>query len=73
MLHVCLCGVVHRLETDIAFAAECGFKSLAVLTGVCSLEEIQAKAASTCASDRKLVPDFYTTSLADLSQLIDDD
>ena len=61
-----------RLDTDIAFGYECKFKSLAVLTGVCSLEELHTKASSNLPEDIRLVPDFYVQSLGDLSHMIED-
>lgn len=66
-----------RLDTDIAFAANCGLAfSLAVLSGISTLDEIMSYSSLLDAHDNsgnpdlKLVPDFYADSLAEFEKLI---
>ncbi len=53
LLHHVLC----RLKTDIQFGLNFGMKSLLVLTGACSLSDLEATPA-----DRK--PHYYAKSVA---------
>jgi len=71
------CMVGDRLDTDIVFAANCGLKySLAVLSGICSEEQIMhfsdrldENEKSGDEKARKQVPDFYTSRLGDFLEL----
>ena len=70
------CMVGDRLDTDIAFAANCSLAfSLAVLSGVTSEDEIKEHARYIEANDlgnekAKCVPDFYARSLGELEEFI---
>jgi len=60
-----------RLNTDILFGANCGLKTLLVLTGIASeidVEEIQKHGSS---EDKKMIPDYYTDSIGSLAKFID--
>jgi len=63
--------LIFRLDTDILLAGRCGLKSLLVLTGFSTLNEVDMKRSSSSADDHKQVPDFYLQSLADLGPLLD--
>ena len=73
------CMIGDRLDTDIAFAANCslGF-SLAVLSGVSTEEEILGHSklldeANFRQNEKaKLIPDYYTNSLRDFEIFIRD-
>ena len=54
-----ICMVGDRLDTDVLFGKENGTQAMLVLTGVTSEEELKSEA-------NKIVPDFYSTKLADL-------
>ena len=63
------CMVGDRLETDIAFGANCGIRyTLAVLSGITNESEILSYANQDANGNSKehLVPHFYTNSLKDL-------
>jgi ribonucleotide monophosphatase NagD (HAD superfamily) len=71
------CMVGDRLDTDIAFAANCSLGySLAVLTGVTNEELIlnyasKVKSENNNNSDEaKCLPDYYTSSLGSFVKLI---
>ncbi|XP_065070452.1 glycerol-3-phosphate phosphatase-like [Rhopilema esculentum] len=53
-----------RLETDIAFGKRSGMKTLAVLSGVVSLNELEKLKLENDTSD--LIPDFFADSVKDL-------
>uniref|UniRef100_F6QQ53 Glycerol-3-phosphate phosphatase n=1 Tax=Ornithorhynchus anatinus TaxID=9258 RepID=F6QQ53_ORNAN len=55
-----------RLDTDILLGATCGLRTLLTLTGVSSLGEVESCRRSDCPTRRKMVPDFYVESIADL-------
>nr|XP_056722329.1 glycerol-3-phosphate phosphatase [Euleptes europaea] len=55
-----------RLDTDILMGNTCGLTTLLTLTGVSTLEEAQGHLESGCPERRKLVPDYYVDSIADL-------
>ncbi|XP_069509148.1 chronophin [Ambystoma mexicanum] len=55
-----------RLEVDIQFGRNCGLTSILTLTGVSQLTNVQAYAQSDSPAHRRLVPDFYVESIADL-------
>lgn len=57
---------IFSLESDIKFASLCGYQKLLVLTGATKIDDI-----SKC-EDKELIPDYYLSSLGDLSQLIKD-
>lgn len=57
MVHVLL--TLYRLNTDALFGKTNGMKTLVVLTGICTEEEVLKAPA-----DRK--PDYYTASVAEL-------
>lgn len=70
------CMIGDRLDTDIAFAANCNLGySLAVLTGITNEEEIGRVAKSlednnNNHEDAACVPDFYTESLGSFKNFI---
>ncbi|KAF6126364.1 phosphoglycolate phosphatase [Phyllostomus discolor] len=55
-----------RLDTDILLGVSCGLKTILTLTGVSTLEDVKSNQESDCMSKRKMVPDFYVDSIADL-------
>ncbi|XP_006100973.1 glycerol-3-phosphate phosphatase [Myotis lucifugus] len=55
-----------RLDTDILLGVSCGLKTILTLTGVSSLRDVKSNQESDCMSKRKMVPDFYVDSIADL-------
>lgn len=55
-----------RLDTDILLGSNCGLKTLLTLTGVSTLEDVEGHEKSGCEERRKMVPDFYVESIADL-------
>ena len=59
-----------RLDTDVLFASSSGLKSLLVLTGFSSLDEVKQKKQSKSPTDQQQVPDYYLASLADLNKLL---
>ncbi|KAL5007121.1 hypothetical protein ScPMuIL_015927 [Solemya velum] len=60
------------LETDIALGSNCGLKSVLVLSGAATLDDVHAYEKSNNPSDNKFVPDFYTDSIADLLPVLND-
>ncbi|XP_034672285.1 pyridoxal phosphate phosphatase [Drosophila subobscura] len=52
------------LAQDIRFGRQCGFQTLLVLSGGCSLEQLQAETSPD------LVPDYYADTVADVAQLL---
>ncbi|BFG01515.1 pyridoxal phosphate phosphatase [Drosophila madeirensis] len=52
------------LAQDIRFGRQCGFQTLLVLSGGCSLEQLQAETSPD------LLPDYYADSVADVAQLL---
>ncbi|XP_042300699.1 glycerol-3-phosphate phosphatase-like, partial [Sceloporus undulatus] len=61
-----------RLDTDILMGNNCGLTTLLTLTGVTTLEEVQGHLGSNCPERRKLVPDYYVDSIADLLPALQD-
>ncbi|XP_071956690.1 glycerol-3-phosphate phosphatase-like [Antedon mediterranea] len=59
-----------RLDTDILLGKNCNLKTLMVLTGISSLEDVQHNQQSTSQSLQKLVPDFYLPAFGDLHKLV---
>ncbi|KAH8287720.1 hypothetical protein KR054_011848, partial [Drosophila jambulina] len=52
------------LAQDVAFGRECGFQTLLVLSGGCTLEQLQAE------TDPSRIPDYYADSVADLALML---
>lgn len=55
-----------RLDTDILLGATCSLKTILTLTGVSTLEDVKINQESDCMYKKKMVPDFYVDSIADL-------
>ncbi|XP_062956127.1 glycerol-3-phosphate phosphatase [Cynocephalus volans] len=55
-----------RLDTDILLGATCGLKTVLTLTGVSTLGDVRSNQESDCEVKKKMVPDFYVDSIADL-------
>ncbi|XP_032462293.1 glycerol-3-phosphate phosphatase isoform X3 [Phocoena sinus] len=55
-----------RLDTDILLGVTCGLKTILTLTGVSTLRDVKSNQESDCLSKKKMVPDFYVDSIADL-------
>lgn len=52
------------LAQDVVFGRQLGFQTLLVLTGGCTLNQLQT------VTDPELLPDYYADSVADLVQLL---
>lgn len=52
------------------FGRECGFKTLFVLSGASTKDDLEQMRASDSSEDRKCVPDYYTTSVGKFGQLL---
>ncbi|XP_054710774.1 glycerol-3-phosphate phosphatase-like [Uloborus diversus] len=59
-----------RLNTDIMFGTKHGIKTLLVLTGINSLEDVHEYEKGSQETDQLLIPDYYLTCLGDLQQFI---
>ncbi|XP_033105290.1 glycerol-3-phosphate phosphatase-like [Anneissia japonica] len=59
-----------RLDTDILLGKNCNLKTLMVLTGISSLEDVERNQQSSSESMQTLVPDFYIPSFGQLHKLI---
>ncbi|XP_077357738.1 glycerol-3-phosphate phosphatase [Festucalex cinctus] len=55
-----------RLDTDILLGSNCGLKTLLTLTGVSTAAEAEANHKSGCLERRRMAPDYYVESIADL-------
>ncbi|CAO2642170.1 Glycerol-3-phosphate phosphatase [Lemmus lemmus] len=55
-----------RLDTDILLGSTCSLKTILTLTGVSTLEDVKINQESDCMHKKKMVPDFYVDSIADL-------
>ncbi|KAG8240466.1 hypothetical protein J437_LFUL010804 [Ladona fulva] len=59
-----------RANSDVLLGANCGFRTLLVLTGVTSLDDVDKWKKSSDPEDKKLIPDFYLNKLGDFLQLL---
>lgn len=59
-----------RCNTDILMGNKCFFKTLLVLSGVHSLEDVHKYESSSSENDLLSVPQYYTNSIADLSSYL---
>ena len=59
-----------RLNTDILFAGRAGFKSLLVLSGVSTMDDVHCKEKSMLDEDQRSVPNYFTASLRELGRLL---
>lgn len=59
-----------RLDTDILMGNDCHLTTLLTLTGVTTLDEVRGHQDSDCPARKRLVPDYYVDSIADLLQVL---
>lgn len=57
---------MYRLEQDIGFGNNCGFQSLAVLTGAATLQSIENNPV------KHEIPDYYLPAFSDFVQVCAD-
>ncbi|XP_011309344.1 phosphoglycolate phosphatase [Fopius arisanus] len=55
-----------RANTDILFGKRCGFKTLLVLTGVSTIQDIDNWSKSNDPKNKELIPDYYTQTIGDI-------
>lgn len=60
-----------RCNTDILLGANCGFQTLLVETGIHKEADVQTWLNSQDPEERKLVPDFIVSKLADLLEYLE--
>lgn len=60
-----------RCNTDVYLAGNCGFKSLLVLTGFSTLEEVERHKISGTEEGRKQVPSYYAPALGVLGKCLE--
>ncbi|XP_076376959.1 glycerol-3-phosphate phosphatase [Megalopta genalis] len=58
-------------DTDILLGKRCGFKTLLVLTGITTQNDVDAMNATSANPKDLIVPDFYTDQLSDVLKMID--
>ncbi|KAK2083038.1 hypothetical protein P7K49_038274 [Saguinus oedipus] len=54
------------LDTDILLGITCGLKTILILTGVSTLGYVKRNQESDCVTKKKMVPNLYVDSIADL-------
>ncbi|CAL1535743.1 unnamed protein product [Lymnaea stagnalis] len=59
-----------RINTDIMFAKKCGIRSLLVLSGISTEDELITPSGKGSMADDQKQPDFYAPCLADLGKFI---